>query len=212
VDGEKIDVQGFDGVNIHDDVMMLPFGEVSPVSFKLDTSKKPKQITVIIKSLGTDAKMNGIYWLDGDDLQFCFADKGEDIPPPKDFVSKPGSGHRLFICKRLKPPKVEKKETKANDPVPDYSVPVANQPPVAVDAGFPRPAWDKKPAQKRIFEDVARKVGMKEMDIFMFAEAWHGGARGQRFDEVARRFGMKDKEIETLREALLKAAMEGTDP
>jgi uncharacterized protein (TIGR03067 family) len=135
VDGEKIDVEGFGSITIHDNIMTLPFGEVSPVSFKLDTSKKPKQITVIIKSLGTDAKMNGIYWLDGDDLQFCFADKGEDIPPPKDFVSKPGSGHRLFICKRLKPPKVEKKETKANESGLDYRLPHGS--PVALDFGFP---------------------------------------------------------------------------
>jgi hypothetical protein len=75
----------------------------------LDTTKNPQQITLIIKSLGTDAKINGIYWLDGDDLQFCFAKKGDDIPPPKDFVAKQGSGQRLFILKRLKPPTSEKK-------------------------------------------------------------------------------------------------------
>jgi uncharacterized protein (TIGR03067 family) len=128
-DGEKIDVAGSDGINIHDNIMMLPFGEVSPVSFKLDTTRKPKQITLTIKSLGTDAKMNGIYWLDGDDLQFCFADKGEDRTPPKDFVSKPGSGHKLFILKRLRPPSVEKKQSKANVPGLDS--------PVALDSGFP---------------------------------------------------------------------------
>ena len=129
VDGGKIEVGGSDCITIHDNIMDFSFGEVSPVYFKLDTAKKPKQIALIIKSLGTDAKMNGIYWLDGDDLQFCFADKGEDRTPPKDFVSKPGSGHKLFILKRLKPPSVEKKQTKANVPGLDS--------PVALDFGFP---------------------------------------------------------------------------
>jgi RNA polymerase sigma factor (sigma-70 family) len=140
VDGEKTDVAGSDGVNVHDNIMIMPFDEVSPVSFKLDTTKKPKQITLIIKSLGTDAKINGIYWVDGDDLQFCFANQGEDAPPPKDFVSKPGSGHKLFILKRLKPPSVEKKQSKVSMPGLDS--------PVALDFGFPiikAPADDKQP-------------------------------------------------------------------
>ncbi len=210
VDGEKIDVEGFGSITIHDNIMTLPFGEISPVSFKLETTKKPKQITLIIKSLGTDAKMNGIYWLYGDDLQFCFANKGEDIPPPKDFVAKEGSEHRLFILKRMKLPAVEKKQTKSS--VPDLDSSLVTNTPIAGDNGFPPPLWDKKPAQTRIFENVAHRVGMKEMEIYLFAEAWGGRGRGQSFEELARSFGMKENEIHTLQEALLKAAMEGVDP
>jgi RNA polymerase sigma factor (sigma-70 family) len=114
VDGEKIDVEGFGLVTVHGDIMNLPFGEISPVSFKLDAVKKPKRITIIVKSLGTDAKMNGIYALDGDQLKLCFANKGEDNPPPKDFVAKQGSAHRLFILKRVRAQTIQSQPEKSS--------------------------------------------------------------------------------------------------
>jgi RNA polymerase sigma factor (sigma-70 family) len=145
VDGEKIDVEGFGSTHIYGDTMTLPFGEPSPASFKLDTTKKPKQITLILKTLGTEGKMNGIYSLDGDDLTFCFTNKGNDAAPPRDFAAKKGSDNKLFILKRPKEtngysmppqesnqprlPAVEKKQSKANQPGLDS--------PVAFDFGFP---------------------------------------------------------------------------
>jgi uncharacterized protein (TIGR03067 family) len=145
VDGEKIDVEGFGSTHIYGDTMTLPFGEPSPASFKLDATKKPKQITLILKTLGTEGKMNGIYSLDGDDLTFCFTNKGNDAAPPRDFAAKKGSDNKLLILKRPKetngysmppqesnqprPPAVEKKQSKANKPGLDS--------PVALDFGFP---------------------------------------------------------------------------
>ncbi len=145
VSGEKIDVEGFGSTHIYGDTMTLPFGEQSPASFKLDATQKPKQITLILKTLGTEGKMNGVYSLDGDDLKFCFTNKGNDAAPPRDFAAKKGSDDKLFILKRPKEtngysmppqesnqprlPSVEKKQSKANVPGLDS--------PVALDFGFP---------------------------------------------------------------------------
>jgi uncharacterized protein (TIGR03067 family) len=40
----------------------------------------------------------GIYRLDGDSLEICFAEPGR--PRPTDFTSKPGSGHILVLQRR----------------------------------------------------------------------------------------------------------------
>lgn len=68
-------------------------------TFKIDPSKTPKQIDSTAGS-GTDkGKISlGIYELDGDTQKFCFAPPGKDRP--KEFSSKPGSGHLLQVWKR----------------------------------------------------------------------------------------------------------------
>jgi uncharacterized protein (TIGR03067 family) len=47
-----------------------------------------------------DRDLLGIYRLDGDALTICFAEPGHSRP--KDFTSKPGSGHILVLQKRAR--------------------------------------------------------------------------------------------------------------
>jgi uncharacterized protein (TIGR03067 family) len=70
-------------------------------TFVLDPSKKPKETEVKVTE-GADKGKSflGIYELTSDDYKVCFAPPGKDRP--KDFTSKPGSGHLLQVWKRDK--------------------------------------------------------------------------------------------------------------
>jgi uncharacterized protein (TIGR03067 family) len=68
------------------------------VSVKLDESKKPKLLDVIVEADGKKAVAKGIYELRGDDLKICFNPGGA----PKEFTSKAGSGNILLVLKREK--------------------------------------------------------------------------------------------------------------
>ncbi len=70
--------------------------------FKIDSSKKPKEIDFMEESdtKGEKTKL-GIYEIDGDTLRFCLAPAGK--PRPTEFTSKAGSGHSLGVMKREKP-------------------------------------------------------------------------------------------------------------
>ncbi len=71
-------------------------------SFKLDAGKKPKSITLAIKTGDKEEVIKGIYQLDGDDLKICAA--GEPgVERPTEFATKPKSGVGLLILKREKP-------------------------------------------------------------------------------------------------------------
>lgn len=71
------------------------------LTFKLDESKKPKEIDeVLIKPEKGDKPYLGIYSLEGDKLTFCFADPGEKRPT--EFTAKPGSGWTLTVLRRAK--------------------------------------------------------------------------------------------------------------
>jgi uncharacterized protein (TIGR03067 family) len=67
------------------------------VTFAIDPSKKPKEVT---DTLADDRTIKGIYELDGDTLKSCVAPPGKDRP--KEFSAKEGSGHTLRVFKRVK--------------------------------------------------------------------------------------------------------------
>jgi uncharacterized protein (TIGR03067 family) len=68
---------------------------------KIDPTKSPKWMDS--KATNDDAKGElslGVYEIAGDDYKVCFAPPGKDRP--KEFSSKPGSGHILQLWKREK--------------------------------------------------------------------------------------------------------------
>jgi uncharacterized protein (TIGR03067 family) len=71
-------------------------------TMKLDPSKKPKWIDITFTDGPEKGKTRlGIYMLDGDTHKICYGDLGKERPT--EFVSKPGTGHRLVVFKRAKP-------------------------------------------------------------------------------------------------------------
>jgi uncharacterized protein (TIGR03067 family) len=70
--------------------------------FKIDATKKPKEIDILDESgVKNDKTKLGIYELDGDTYKYCLAPAGKDRPT--EFASKNGSGHSLGVSKREKP-------------------------------------------------------------------------------------------------------------
>jgi uncharacterized protein (TIGR03067 family) len=73
--------------------------------FKIDSSKKPKQIELEITQASNeqfDGKTAvGIYELDGDTLKWC-SNKPGDSERPKEFASDGGTSHLLVTLKREK--------------------------------------------------------------------------------------------------------------
>lgn len=81
---------------------MMSGGETYKGTFKLDISKTPRQFDAVF----TDGPEKGktaraIYKLEGDTYTVCIAIADKDRP--KEFASKPGSGHVLEVLKREKP-------------------------------------------------------------------------------------------------------------
>jgi uncharacterized protein (TIGR03067 family) len=86
------------------DKWMIKVGDktVAKGIFKLDSSKKPKEIDILDESGTKNEKTKlGIYEIDGDTCKFCLAPPGK--PRPTEFTSKEGSGHSLGVMKREKP-------------------------------------------------------------------------------------------------------------
>jgi uncharacterized protein (TIGR03067 family) len=76
-------------------------GKEKEASYKLDSSKKPKQIDITVKEgNGQEQLHKGIYHLDGDNLKICFAHAGVDRPT--EFKTQAGSQDMLFVLKRDK--------------------------------------------------------------------------------------------------------------
>jgi uncharacterized protein (TIGR03067 family) len=70
--------------------------------FKIDATKKPKEIDIMDESGVKNNKTKlGIYELDGDTYKYCLAPAGK--ARPTEFASKKGSGHSLGVSKREKP-------------------------------------------------------------------------------------------------------------
>ena len=88
----------FDGENM---VVQIEDKE-HKATFKLDASKKPKQMDVT-PSDGPekDKVLEGIYALTDDELKICIAHHA-GTERPKEFESKEGTGHLLVTLKRAK--------------------------------------------------------------------------------------------------------------
>jgi uncharacterized protein (TIGR03067 family) len=72
-------------------------GNDNEANYKLDETKKPKEMTVT-----HDGKtMLGIYKLEGDKLTVCIANE-DDNTRPTEFVSKDGTQTMLIVMKREK--------------------------------------------------------------------------------------------------------------
>jgi uncharacterized protein (TIGR03067 family) len=73
------------------------------MSYTLDASKKPREITMTITSEGEYKGKSGlgIYALEGKRLKLCYALPGLDRPTT--FETKAGSHHNYFILERGKP-------------------------------------------------------------------------------------------------------------
>ena len=87
-----------------DDKWMIKVGEETVASgkFKIDATKKPKEIDIFDESGNKNDKTKlGIYELDGDTYKYCLAEAGK--PRPTEFTSKAKSGHSLGVSKREKP-------------------------------------------------------------------------------------------------------------
>ena len=101
--GSKVEEANLKGeVIITKDSVTIKSPDMTHVmSYKLDTSKKPKEIDLTPES-GNEAgqTMQGIYELDGDNLKLCFGRPGTGRP--KEFSSKEGSEHALVVLKRAK--------------------------------------------------------------------------------------------------------------
>jgi uncharacterized protein (TIGR03067 family) len=70
-------------------------------TFKIDSSKMPKQIDWTVNQKGVEKKvLQGIFEIKGDDLTICFDTQGKGRPTT--FTSKEGSGYRLVKSKRIK--------------------------------------------------------------------------------------------------------------
>src|SRR5262245_38661383 len=89
---------------IKGDTFRIPDSDVGTAqegTFKIDASKKPKEIDSMAGKGPDKGKTSpGIYELDGDTHKVCFAPPGKDRP--KEFSSKVGSGHILQTWKREK--------------------------------------------------------------------------------------------------------------
>jgi uncharacterized protein (TIGR03067 family) len=85
-------------VNIKSDSISLDFegqGEVKHGTFKLDSSKKPKQIDILTEA---GDKVEGIYELSGDTIKICATEGG---PRPTAYKSEAGSETVLVELKRV---------------------------------------------------------------------------------------------------------------
>lgn len=88
-----------------DDKWLIKVGDKTVASgiFKVDASKKPKEIDILDASgMKNDKTQLGIYELDGDTYKYCLAPAGK--PRPTELSSKAGSGHSLGVSKREKRP------------------------------------------------------------------------------------------------------------
>lgn len=96
---QPVPAETFQGMSItyKGDKMMMKMGDMTlNWGFKLDQTKKPKEIDVDM-----DGKIGkGIYELDGDTMKVAHGEEGD--PRPKDFAAKAGSKVSIIVLKREK--------------------------------------------------------------------------------------------------------------
>jgi uncharacterized protein (TIGR03067 family) len=86
-----------------DKIIMMKNGKEDPATYKLDTSKNPKEIDLVDSNAkaGKEEKMYGIYKVEGDNLSICVSDKAETRP--KDFkTSKDDKGMAMLLVLQKK--------------------------------------------------------------------------------------------------------------
>jgi len=71
--------------------------------FKLDFSKSPREIDLIVDVGEANLGWSGIYSLDGDTLTTCWSATNSQQSRPAALVSKEGDGNTLLVLKRTKP-------------------------------------------------------------------------------------------------------------
>jgi RNA polymerase sigma factor (sigma-70 family) len=95
---EKVKERNFEMV-FAGDKMTLPIkGESKDATYKLDPSKKPKQIDIL---LGKDEAARGIYLLKTDTLTLCVETQAGGDRPTK-FATTAGTTHFMIVLKRKK--------------------------------------------------------------------------------------------------------------
>jgi uncharacterized protein (TIGR03067 family) len=100
--GNKQDIPGGKEMRmiIKGDTITVKTGEKDEEgTFKIDASKKPKQITLQKKDGGADDVMNGIYELQGDTLKIAAKGKGAKSERPTGFDD---AGAFVMILKKAK--------------------------------------------------------------------------------------------------------------
>lgn len=93
-----------------DELTVIVGGQlIMKAKIALDASKKPKTLDYdVTAGSNKGKKLLGIYELDGDTFESCFAAPGAERPT--DFTSKSGEKQTLTVWKRNKPiPKAEQK-------------------------------------------------------------------------------------------------------
>jgi uncharacterized protein (TIGR03067 family) len=94
----KPDAKAF---KIISDNKVLDPGAGTEDEFRLDATKKPKELDVYVNRKGVVAyQLKGIYEFQGEKLRVCIDLDGKGRP--KAFESKPGSGYRLATLERVK--------------------------------------------------------------------------------------------------------------
>lgn len=90
-------------LNVKGDVSTFTIGAVTAMgSYKLDPTKQPKWLDILVTS-GAEKGMTklSIYEFAGQELKICHS--GANVKDrPKEFASKPGSGHILEVWKKAK--------------------------------------------------------------------------------------------------------------
>jgi RNA polymerase sigma factor (sigma-70 family) len=79
-------------------------------TFKLDTSKNPKRITIFDEGPEGELKFQGIYSLEGDDLKICINEDGTNTAIPTEFKTTKGSPFMFVTFRREKPADAQKKK------------------------------------------------------------------------------------------------------
>jgi uncharacterized protein (TIGR03067 family) len=77
-------------------------GKEYPSPYTIDPSKSPKEIDIVSTSGSNKGKTApGIYAFEGDEFKLCFANRPGGTRPIT-FAAKEGSGHTLFVFRRVK--------------------------------------------------------------------------------------------------------------
>lgn len=90
-------------LNVKGDTSTFTIGKVTSMgTYKLDPAKKPKWLDILVTT-GAEKGMTmlSIYEFDGEQLKICHS-AANVKDRPKEFVSKPGTGHILEVWKKAK--------------------------------------------------------------------------------------------------------------